>query len=112
MRNVLTHKHIPQTALAGVETQVTERVHVGRKASVHVCGRTNEEMDDLECIRVASIFVFNYSRPVFLFPIRINVEVASMMLCTCTKVLKMCFCCFVWLSRISSDFHCIPSFFN
>ena len=55
---------------------------------------------------IHSTFVFNYSRPVyFMFPIRINVEVASMMLCTCIKVFKMCFCCFVCLSL---DFQWFP----
>ena len=65
----------------------------------------------LMCIGVAaslrwihSTFVFNYSRPVnFLFPIRINVEVASMNLSTCINysiVLKMRFFCFPWFPCI------------
>ena len=75
MRNDLTCKHVPQTLFAGVETKIVEGVHVGTKASVqvcmcagvhhlqvcncasvqlcmcanvHVCGRTHEEMDDVD----------------------------------------------------------------
>ena len=66
MRNILTHQHIPQTALAGVETQVTERVHVCRCARVRAykwgngrlwCALALQPVCDEFTVRLSSITV-------------------------------------------------------
>ena len=95
-------------------------------ASVQLCTCAGVRMRNCTtwmCVRVASIlwwirsaFVVNYTRPVqYMFSIWIRVVSRIIYFSTCINcslVLKMCFCCFVWLSWISSDSQCIPLFFR